>query len=38
MLAIAKILPPEERSYDVITGLSIASINAIGMGMYPPGK
>ena len=38
MLAIAKNLKPEDRSYDVVTGLSIADINAVGLAKYPPGQ
>lgn len=35
--AIVNLLPPEERAYDVVSGVSMGAINAFILGMHAPG-
>jgi len=35
--AIVDLLPPNERAYDIISGVSMAAVNAFIMGMHPVG-
>jgi len=34
---IVDTLPPDESQYDVISGVSIGAVNALGMSMHPKG-
>ena len=38
LYGLAYNLPPEERSWEVISGMSVGSITAIGIAIYPPGQ